>query len=70
MRWRDIERMVFANTLAKTGTIRAAAEALGIAKSTLADRVRALRIPVPRRSRRVREERPWKEESSALTEMW
>jgi DNA-binding NtrC family response regulator len=43
-RWKDIERSIIVETLARTGTIRAAAEALGIPKSTLADRVRALRI--------------------------
>lgn len=46
-RWADIERHTLASALERHGSIRRAAKALGLPKSTVADRVRALGL-VPR----------------------
>lgn len=55
-RFKDIEREVYAHVLAEVGSVRAAADVLGIPHSTFADRVHQLKLTVLNRLVRSRPE--------------
>lgn len=57
LRWKEVERVMLTTAVERASTLRDAAAALGIPKSTLADRLRDYKITAPwmRRSRGERE---------------